>query len=242
MWFTLLESSFKAYQVPDSLTKYTRAASLLPPEVLAQVPDIIMKAADAEKPYEDLKAALLQRLQSSVTTRLRELLSKEELGTQKPSELLRRMTQLLGDKYTSFDQDVFKQLFFQRLPTTIQNSLFTVKDTLEPTAIAKLADDFMESQPRPPSIAAVTSPDVALLTKLMQQVSVLQTTVDSLQQELRDARSSRRRSRSPTPRRRQYRSRSRSPGECWYHRRFGKDATKCTSPCTYKASNTSDKH
>lgn len=241
MWFNILECSFKASNISSSLTKYTRAASLLPSEVLSQVSDIITAASTSEHPYEDLKAALLQRLQSSVTTRLRELLSKEELGSEKPSDLLRRMTQLLGDKYQSFDRDLFKQLFYQRLPPAIQASLFSVKDSLEPDAIAKLADDFMASQPPAPSVSAVASPEAAVLSKLLEQVSLLQTTVTSLQKQLDDTRRSRSRTRSPTPRRRQYRSRSRSsPGVCWYHRRFGTSATKCTSPCTYKASNASD--
>ncbi|KAK8385182.1 hypothetical protein O3P69_012171 [Scylla paramamosain] len=47
-------------------------------------------------------------------SKITELLSKEELGGEKPTDLLRRMKKLLGDKYTSFDKELFLQLFYQR--------------------------------------------------------------------------------------------------------------------------------
>ena len=226
LWFSLLECSFKASNITSSLTKFNHAVSHLPPDVLTQVSAVIAHAPTADKPYEDLKTALLKSLQSSVATRLRELLSKEELGDEKPSQLLNRMKQLLGDKYHSFDAELFKQLFYQRLPPAIQRSLFSVKDNLDPDAVATLADDFMATLP-PSQVATVSvSPHDAQLAQLTKLVSQLTTEVADLKLQIRD------RSRSATPRHRQPRSRSSSPGLCWYHDKFGEKALKCTAPCT----------
>lgn len=239
LWFSLLDCSFKASKITNSLTKFNHAVSLLPSDVLPLVSATISAASSSDKPYEDLQAALLSKLQSSVATRLSELLSKEELGDEKPTQLLSRMKQLLGDKYDSFDADLFKQLFYQRLPPTVQRSLFSVKDNLQTDAIAKLADDFIAtlSPLHTSSVSSVATQDNDQLTQLTRLVSQLATEVSSLKKQLHD----KPRSRSSTPRRPQRRDRSRSPGLCWYHHKFGADASKCTAPCTFKASNSKGK-
>ncbi|MPC41155.1 hypothetical protein E2C01_034740 [Portunus trituberculatus] len=91
LWFYLLECSFKESKITSSLTKFNYAVSQLPSDVLPQVSAIISTAATADKPYEELKTALLKSLQSSIATHLHELLSKEELDDEKPSQLLHRM-------------------------------------------------------------------------------------------------------------------------------------------------------
>ena len=235
LWFCLLECNFKASRISSSLTKFNHAVSFLPPEVLSQVSAVISTAASSDTPYENLKTALLTSLQSSIATRLRELLSKEELGDEKPSQLLSRMKQLLGDKYHAFDAELFKQLFYQRLPPAIQRSLFSVKDTLDPDAIAKLADDFLATLPPTSHVSSVTTTHSdTQLTHLTQLISQLTTEVIFLKKQLQGGH----RSRSSTPQRRQHRSRSWSQGQCWYHNKFGAKANKCLSPCTYNTSNT----
>lgn len=238
MWFSILECGFVASNVTKSLTKFTHAASLLPPNVLSQVSDIVTAAPTAVTPYENLKTAVLSRLQSSVAARLRELLSKEELGGEKPTDLLRRMKQLLGDKYQAFDTDLFKQLFYQRLPSDIQRALISVKSKLPPDELANLADDYMATLPpvQSSSISTVatqdTSPQIAQLANLISQLTI---EVNNLKQQL----SSHPRSRSTTPHRRRHRSHSRPPsGTCFYHHKFGDKALKCEQPCNYKPSNT----
>ena len=113
MWFAIIECNFKAAYITANLTRITHAMALLLPDVLFKVSDVIINAAASITPYDDLKAAVLSRQQSTVTARLQELLSKEELGDEKPSDLLRRMKKLLGDKYSAFDTDLFRH---QRLP------------------------------------------------------------------------------------------------------------------------------
>lgn len=233
LWFTILDVNFKAHNITSSLLKFSHACTLLPPDVVSQVPETIASASSSDTPYEDLKAAVLNRLQSSITARLQDLLSKEELGNEKPSDLLRRMKRLLGDKSETFDQTVFAHLFYQRLPAALQRNLFSVKDKLPLHDLAKLADDYMASTPAEPSTSLSTvtaSTDTQQLAHLITQLTLK---VNSLEERLSD--SLRQRPRSPSPRRSRQRSssRNRTPGVCFYHDRFGKDAFKCTKPCSF---------
>lgn len=249
LWFTIVEVNFKAQRITNSCTKFSHVSSLLPQDVLIQVSDDVHKAACSTTPYEDLKKAVLARLESSVSTRLQELLSKEELGNEKPSDLLRRMKRLLGDKYESFDQAMFSLLFYQRLPHTIQRHLFAVKNKLPLDDLAQLADDFMATTPAEPSaaVSSVTRNDVnkdlvALVSDLALKVSALEKRLDERSRQ-RSLSPHRRHPPSPSPYRRQHRSRSgsrhrRTPGVCFYHNRFGQDAKKCTQPCTFTSDGT----
>ena len=253
MWFNLVEINFKANRITSSLTKFSHATSLLPQDVLTKVADIISKAILSETPYEDLKAAIIKRMESSVSTRLQELLSKEELGNEKPSDLLRRMQRLLSDKYETFDPVLFKQLFYQRLPTDIQRNLFSVKDKLTLEDLAQLADDFTTtvhtdktvahvtaSQPSASASAAAAPAATSDMLRLTELVSQLTLQVNSLTNRL-DNQERQSRSRDSRPR-----SRSRSQSRpskyqiCWYHYTYGPSAKKCNEPCDYKSNSSSE--
>ena len=247
MWFDLVECNFKANKITASLTKFSHASSLLPQDVLIKVSDVISKAILSLTPYEDLKAAVIKRLESSVSTRLHELLSKEELGNEKPSDLLRRMQRLLSDQYDKFDPALFRQLYYQRLPDDIQRNLFTVKDKLSLEDLAQLADDFMCTvRPGRVSVSQVTSPPpqapssetqalAQLIAQLTVQVNALANKVDERESRDRNYRP-RQRSRSP--------SRNRKYEICWYHYKYGTKANKCIEPCDFKkpSGNSGDEH
>ena len=185
MWFAIIECNFKAASITANLTNFTHATALLPPDVLFKVSDIISNAAVSITPYDDLKTAVLTRLHSTVTARLQELLSKEEFGDEKPCDLLRRMKKLLGDKYSALDTDLFRHLYYKRLPLATQRSLFSVKDKLTVEEIAQLADDFMVTLPPDPSVTSATVKSEAdshlaeLVSQLALQVSDLTCRLDS---------------------------------------------------------------
>ena len=122
MWFAIIKCNFRAASITANLTKFIHATALLPLDVLFNVSDTISNTAASATPYDDLKTAVLTQLQSTVTACLQELLSKEELGDEKPSDVLRHMKKLLGDKYSAFDTDLFRHLYYQRLPLATQRS------------------------------------------------------------------------------------------------------------------------
>uniref|UniRef100_A0A1X7SZQ1 DUF7041 domain-containing protein n=1 Tax=Amphimedon queenslandica TaxID=400682 RepID=A0A1X7SZQ1_AMPQE len=61
------------------------------------VRDIIIKPPTTN-PYDTLCTQLIERTSASKQRHLQQLFSAEELGDRSPSQLLRHMQQLLGDK------------------------------------------------------------------------------------------------------------------------------------------------
>lgn len=76
----------------------------------------------AETLYDILKVQLIKRTAASEQRKLQQLINGEELGDCKPTQLLRRMQQLLNDKLSSSaDTNSFlRGLFLQRLPTNVR--------------------------------------------------------------------------------------------------------------------------
>lgn len=64
----------------------------------------------AENPCDTLKTVLIKRTAALEAKRLQQLLNSAELGDGKPSQLLRRMQQRLGDKVNTLD-DYFGNFF-----------------------------------------------------------------------------------------------------------------------------------
>ena len=76
---------------------YHRAKDIvasLSPEYATEVRDLILHPPDTP-PYDSLREQLVKRTAASDQRRLQQLLHSEELGDRKPSQLLRRMQQLL---------------------------------------------------------------------------------------------------------------------------------------------------
>ena len=234
VWFAQVEAQFAARGITAQRTMYHHIVGSLSTEVAMEIRDLLLQPPE-DRPYEVLKRKLIERTAASEQRRLRELFTAEELGDRKPTQLLRRMQLLLGDKAGTTDGSIIKELFMQRMPQNVRMVLASVSDSTPLDELAALADKIREVAA--PSIAAVSIPSQgtseieqlrAENARLQQQISALQATT----------RPRRRRSRS----RNQGRHRSPSqPGLCWYHRRFGEAARKCAQPCTksgnHRASN-----
>ena len=134
------------------------------------------------------------------------------------------MKQLLGDKYSSFDTDLFRHLYYQRQPLATQRSLFIVKDKLSVEEIAQLADDFMATLPPDPSVASATvKPEAdSHLTRRLDSRPRVRTP-------LRSKKRSRSTSRSASI----FCASATSYGTCYYYRRLDTEARKCQSPCDF---------
>lgn len=153
VWFLQVESQFALAGITTQLTQFRHVVSVLPQEVAAQLVDILA-APPATNPYDALKSAVLERTTASERKRFQELLSAEDLGDRRPTELLRHMNSLLGERAASFDQSLLKQLFLQRLPATAQMILASAS-TLQLQQLAELADKIIEVSPQ--SISAMPS-------------------------------------------------------------------------------------
>ena len=204
-----------------SKTKFDHIVASLSPEIATEVRDLILRPP-TENPYDHLKSQLIKRTTASEHRRLQQLFNAEELGDRKPSQLLRRMQQLLGDKAASTDSSFLRELFLQRMPGNIRMVLASTADTVSLEELATLADKVMDVTT--PSIAAVHPPQIVTDVELLRaEVSRLTEVISSFT----SSRQPRRSGRSPSPR---------PPTDsslCWYHQRFGKDARKCRPPCSW---------
>ena len=153
----------------------------------AEVRDILIRPPEDE-PYDTLKEVLTRCTTLSESKRLEQLLSAEELGDRKPTQLRRRMQQLLGDKSPLMDNKLLTQLFIQRLPPSIRVVLANSIDGIKLDALSQLADKMVEAAGPTTLVQAVhNQPTIASATDASPQdtsYSVLHSEVMELRQDM----------------------------------------------------------
>ena len=135
-------------------TRFDHVISSLNPEFAVEVLDLLLKPP-ATNPYDTFKLELIKRTAASKQRKLQQLISGEELGDRKPTQLLRRMQQLLGDELdTASDSNSFlRELFLQRLPANVRMVLASADDSTDLHKLADMADKVMEVST--PTVAAL---------------------------------------------------------------------------------------
>ncbi|KAH9366964.1 hypothetical protein HPB48_018548 [Haemaphysalis longicornis] len=85
------------------------------------------------------QAEYLDRTTASESARLRHMLTHEELGHRRPSQLLNTMRQLVGASNVDSNGALLKELFLQRLPQSTR-IVFSCCSGLDPRPRRELAD------------------------------------------------------------------------------------------------------
>ncbi|GFX98836.1 hypothetical protein TNCV_1504121 [Trichonephila clavipes] len=220
LWFIMCESTFALATpkpITESITKYNYIVSHIPPDIASLVRDILIKP-DATDPYGNLKTELINRSGESSTQEIRQLLSGEELGSRRPSELLRNMTRRA--ETFNVPEKLMLELFLQRLPSRVQSILAAVSD-LTLAKAAEISDRIFEVTPTPVETYAISGASATTTEdRLFREIEKLNKRIDSL---------SFSRSRLPYRYNKHYhrnnRSKSRDSSICWYHRRFANSST-----------------
>ena len=227
LWFCQIESQFVMRNITRSITKYHHVISALSNDVLIEIRDIISDPAlpTSDDPYSTLKKAIIDRISQSEGKRLNLLLSAAEMGDRRPSQFLRYLQGLLGDKAHKFDPAMLKQLFLTRLPAHVQQVL-AASGQNELDKLADLADKMLEvSVPAVNKIHTESGP-ATTHDNLQAQINALTQKFDQFLSTQNERDRSRSRSRS--------RSRQRvNSNLCWYHDTFGNNARKCVQPCQW---------
>lgn len=233
IWFAQVEGQFAMSGITNDATKFNYVIAHLDNKHSKEVKDIIVSPPATQK-YQKLKTELIKRLSASNEKKIKQLLMHEELGDRKPSQFLRHLKSLAG---SDVPDDFLKTIWISRLPHGIQTVLAGQPAAAPIEDLADLADRVNDLASSSPKVAAVSS-DVpsSLLNDLTKEVAELRKQF----QRLSSQRSSRPRNRSSSNKRNKSRQRSQSSYRrfpvCWYHDRFGEQASRCMRPCDYDAS------
>lgn len=246
LWFAQVEAQFACRRITTQRTRFDHVVSSLSPEFAAEVRDLLLKPP-TDNPYTVLREQLIRRTAASEQRRLQQLFTTEDLGDRKPTQLLRRMQQLLGDRPGVTDGSFLQELFLQRLPHNVRMVLASTPDTFGLDKLAEMADKIMEVAA--PSISAASTPTVstptvaanstplapveqlrAELTRLEKLIHKLAHTQSSSRSSSRSSSQPRSTRRSPTP---TPISSNSDLSYCWYHQKFGEQAQKCRQPCAW---------
>jgi hypothetical protein len=156
------------------------------------------------------------------------------MGDRKPSQFLRLLRSLVPDV-----PDVFlRSIWSSRLPPNVK-AIIAGQPEGDLDATGRCADRIIEAAPHPElaSVAPLPNSNALILRieDLSRQVAALSTELTHLRSNYRDPRPSSGNSRlgSRLPSRENY-----TPALCWYHRRYGARAQKCTQPCSYRQQET----
>lgn len=224
LWFAQAEAQFATRNITTELAKFRHIIATLAPEVATEVRDLLL--APPENPYTTLKAALIKRVGVSDDVRLTQLLEDEPLGDRRPSQLLRRMRQLLGA--STMDDTILRRIFIKRLPPACRAILAGRSDVTNLNELAEIADDVND--------ATTAVAHIPLAPAAAMPINAMEDMQNEILALRRDLQTQARGPASPARQRRAGVDELDTNGLCWYHSTFGAQARKCRDGCSFARS------
>ncbi|CAH8462341.1 unnamed protein product [Schistosoma margrebowiei] len=186
-----------------------------------------MFTGDVSEPYEILKRSILKRGDLTDRQRLDQLFNNIDLQHGSATDMLQRMREVIDLR--TFDEGLFKQLFFSKLPQQMQAVLVSFQNN----ALDKLAastDRILEITKSTTEVFSIKEKPHTTQNDITELCHTLTRYLN-----LRNDRN-----RSHNPRRSSSRRRSVSrpretdnPDWCWYHNQYGKSSRNCIKPCNF---------
>jgi len=237
LWFIQLEAVL-APSKPTDDAKYQYVIANLDQQELEQVADLVTNPPATDK-YDSLKSRLIACYEESSEQRVQRLFTNLELGDSTPSQLLRRMRDLSGTSGTP--DKVLEVLWLGKLPAHVRAILTTSTGSLD--NLAATADKILlHCQPSAPPVATVETSHSN--SEILKQLAAVTKRLNELDASLNNRGRSRSRSRTRFNSYRTSRSnsRQRDTTHCYYHKRFGAEAKKCSQPCSFVSVNANQQH
>ncbi|XP_028168836.1 uncharacterized protein LOC114358880 [Ostrinia furnacalis] len=234
LWFAQFESIMAPQKQGDEC-KFNLVISKLGRDTIQQVGDLLLNPPSEQK-YNVLKQRLLSIYEESAERQFQKLISEIELGDQKPSQLLRKMSELARNANVA--ESTLHSLWLQRLPGSVR-AVLTVSQDQKLDNLAAIADKIMENVRlhEVSEVASSSSSSAFPINELMSHINKLSLEVAELRNSRFNTRgrgrglNSRFRGRS---RSRQRRDQNSPNWLCYYHHRFRGQAQKCEQPCSWK--------
>ncbi|CAN7986512.1 unnamed protein product [Ixodes hexagonus] len=129
-----VEAQFRLRHITSQETRCLHTVSSLPADVAEELADVLA-TPDPVSPFDQLKSAILDRKTDLERSRLQQLFNTEELGDRRPSQLLHQMRQLLGTQNQDPNNHLLRELFLQRLPSTMFLVLTAAEDMSRPSEL-----------------------------------------------------------------------------------------------------------
>ncbi|XP_011861888.1 PREDICTED: uncharacterized protein LOC105558680 [Vollenhovia emeryi] len=236
-WFVQIEASFRSAGITVDRTKSDCLLTGIDAETIAHVLDLVTADPPPENLYKPLKDRILATFAVSPEARLHQLLKGQVLGDQRPSHLLNHMKQLNGGQCST---TVLRSLFIELLPDA-HKAILVATNEPDLQKLAEIADKLADIN-GPSSAVAVVAPNKESkgarpkaplstderIDKLTKQIQSLSTSVAKLR---RDRSTSRKRN---NKRGDEAAKSDDKTGYCFIHRKYGKKATSCRKPCSWK--------
>lgn len=238
LWFAQFETMVANQKTSDE-NKFCLVVAQLEKTDVEQISDIIMSPPNTGR-YEQIKKRLLSVYEESENKQLQRLLNEVELGDQRPSQLLRRMRELARNK---FPDETLRMLWMSHLPSSTR-AVLSVSTESNLDSLAAMADKMDEQAKEINSICSCShgsnNSQQASTSKIEDKLVNM---IESLSREVAELKMDRSRSHYRRPYRSNFRSRSRSRSSkntadiCFFHKKFGKKAYRCRSPCNFENKN-----
>jgi hypothetical protein len=221
LWFKQCEAVFASAGIVEQEHKFNAIVGKLPPAVAVSCRSLLMEIDPAydEDPYKRLRAHMLLCFGRTDWQLAFALMDSPSLGDRRPSQMLQDMRALLprGEQEGKF----FQAHFIRRLPAKVAD-LILATDFENADEMAAAADRMVHApETAPPAVAAVTEAEPPRCCNVNKAKD----------------RPSRSGSKKPGDKKRSQTPAAKDKKHCWYHWKYGKDSTRCKSPCSWEPEN-----
>ena len=212
IWFAQAEAQFSLRGITGDETKYAHIVSALDENSAERVLDILEDPPSADK-YNTLKARLLNSFKLSPKDKAAQILDLNGLGDMKPSALADKILALASREDVNAKTNfLIREIFLRQLPAAVRGHVENKTDVQDLRELAKIADAHIPALGACSAATASRGEDVDYVNAAKQQ----------------QQRGYAFKPRKPAP------SQQEEAPLCFYHKRFGDKANKCTMPCTFK--------